>query len=91
MKVTSRLLVVLCLLTIYVITIDTRSIPQNSVDLLVNTSPQDDETNLISNSISSYRHRLEHSTNIQTLRWSLRKLKTSELCEFCDLMVPVVG
>ncbi|CAF0981469.1 unnamed protein product [Rotaria sordida] len=90
MKVTSCLLVVLYLLTIYVTRIDVRSILQNSIDQLVSNSFDDDKLNLMHSSISSYRHRLEHSTKFQALRWSLRKLKNDELCEFCDLMVPVI-
>jgi hypothetical protein len=84
MEVTSRLLFVLC----FLILIDARSILQNSEDLLVNNSVQDDESSSISN---DYRHRVEHSNSFQTLRWSPRKLGQSELCEFCDLIVPVVG
>ncbi|CAF1215109.1 unnamed protein product [Adineta steineri] len=90
MEVTSRLLVVLCFATIYITTIETRSILPDSTDLLLNNSPQDEEGKLIDNNVNSYRHRLEHSTDIQTLRWALRKLNADELCEFCDIMVPVI-
>ncbi|CAF5156126.1 unnamed protein product, partial [Rotaria sp. Silwood1] len=75
-------------LTIYVTRIDVRSVLQYSINQLVS---EDDQSSLIHNSVSSYRHRFEHSTNFQSLRWSLRKLKNDELCEFCDLMVPVVS
>ncbi len=78
----------LCVLFIYLTTIDARSVLQNSDELLGSNSLQDDGSSLIS---SSYRHRLEHSSNFQTLRWSPRKLEQSKLCEFCDLIVPVVG
>jgi hypothetical protein len=88
MKLTSRLLFVLGFLIIYIIIIDARSVLQNSDDLLVSSSLQDDESSSIS---SSYRHRLEHSPHFQALRWSPRKLEKSDLCEFCDLIVPVVG
>jgi len=84
MEVTSRLLFVFC----FLILIDARSVLQNSEDLLLNNSIQDDESSSISN---NYRHHLEHSSSFQTLRWSPRKLEQSELCEFCDLIVPVVG
>jgi hypothetical protein len=78
-----KLLVAVCLLTIYVITVDARSVLQNSVDLLVSSSSHEDESNV--------RHHLEHSTVMQELHWSLRKLGKNELCEFCDLVVPVVS
>ena len=39
----------------------------------------------------NYPHHLEHSKSFETLRWSPRKLEQSELCEFCDIIVPVVG
>ena len=83
MKLTSRLFVALCLLTIYVITTDTRSVLQDNFSLLVSSSSQQDE--------SKFRHRVEHSMDLQALRWSLRKLGKDDLCEFCDLMVPLVG
>jgi len=88
MKLTSRLVFVLSFLIIYITIFDARSVLQNFDDLLVSSSLQDDESSSIS---SSYRHRLEHSPSFQTLRWSPRKLEQSELCEFCDLIVPVVG
>lgn len=78
MKVTSWLLFVLGFLIIYITKNDARS-----VQLLTSDSIQDDETD-------SYRHRLEHTDSFQTLRWSPRKLEQSELCEFCDLIIPVV-
>lgn len=91
MELTSRLLVVLCLLTIYIARIATRSVLQDSLDLLLDDSLQNDEENSVSTSVNSYRHLLEHSSNIQALRWSLRKLDKDELCEFCDIIVPVVS
>ncbi|CAF3417930.1 unnamed protein product [Rotaria socialis] len=89
MKVASSLLVVLCPLTIHITKIYARSVLQKSIDLSPGYSLEDDESSFIHNSISSCRHRLEHSTNFQALRWSLRKVQQTELCEFCELIIPV--
>ena len=83
MKLTSRLLSVVYLFTIYTITIDARSVLQNSVDLLASSSLEEDESN--------FRHRLEHSPDFDSLRWSVRKFDKDDLCEYCDLIVPIVG
>jgi hypothetical protein len=83
MKLTSRLLFVVCLFTIYTITIDARSVLQDSVDLLASSSLQEDESN--------FRHRLEHSPVLDSLRWSVRKFDKDELCEYCDFILPIVG
>lgn len=69
------------LIFISVVTIDARSIS-------VGDPVTNDEPDVLS---SSYRHRLEHSPSVQTLRWIPRRLGQSDLCEFCDVVVPVVS
>lgn len=61
--------------------IDTRSI---SVDEVV----ENEESNFLSN---NNRHRFEHSPSVQTLRWIPRRLEKSDLCEFCEVVVPIVS
>ncbi|CAF0859177.1 unnamed protein product [Adineta ricciae] len=90
MEFIRRLLVVLCVTTCCVSIVSARSILQGSVEVLLNDAPENDESSSLSDSVSGYRHRLEHSTDIQAIRWSLRKLNADELCEFCDLIVPVI-
>jgi len=67
-------------LTLYIITIDTRSI--NEKDTIDNQR--------IAITLANYRHRLEHSTNVKKLRWTLKHRYNKAYCEFCDLVVPVV-
>lgn len=40
--------------------------------------------------IQSYRHQFEHSVDFQALRWSLKQLNKDDLCEFCDVAIPLV-
>ncbi len=85
MKTTGLVIVVLL---IYIIAIDARSILQNVDELFMESISDDEESNPLSN---SYRHHLQHSSAFQTLRWSPKKLDKSELCEFCDLILPLVS
>ena len=41
--------------------------------------------------IQSYRHQFEHSVDFQALRWSLKQLNKDDLCEFCDVAIPLVS
>ena len=91
MEFIRRFLVVLCVATCCVSIVSARSILQGSLDVLLNNAPENDESSSLSESVSGYRHRLEHSTDLQAIRWSLRKLNADELCEFCDLIVTVVS
>lgn len=87
---TSCLLAVFYLLSTLAINISARAIGEDSVDVLVNDPSTDEEYAWMADA-SRYRHRLEHSADFQALRWSLRKLNKDDLCEFCDVAIPLVG
>ena len=87
---TSCLLVAFYLLSTCVINITARAIGEDSVDVMVNDPSTDEEYAWMADA-SRYRHRLEHSADFQALRWSLRKLNKDDLCEFCDVAIPLVG
>ncbi len=73
-------------LSLYIITIDTRSI--NEKDTVENI-PNDynRETEIL---MANYRHRFDHSINLKKLRWTLKHRYNKAYCTFCDLVVPVV-
>lgn len=82
--------VLLCFLTLYIITIDTRSINENhSVELVVDEI-SNDHNEQVDAIIANYRHRFEHSTNFKKLQWALKHRYNKAYCTFCDLVVPVV-
>jgi len=45
----------------------------------------------LSNMITSYRHRFEHSPNFKALRWAVNQQSNLAYCDFCHLFVPVVS
>jgi hypothetical protein len=76
--------------TLYIITIDTRSINEkDTVELIVENIPIDynRDTEIL---LANYRHRFDHSTNLKKLRWTLKHRYNKAYCTFCDLVVPVV-
>lgn len=91
MAVTRRLLSAACLFALCITTAYSRSIQPDFVDLVLNDSPVHTEDDISPTDLAAYRHQFDHSMDIQALRWSLRKLQADELCEFCDIMVPLVG
>jgi hypothetical protein len=77
-------------LTIYIITIDTRSInDKDTVELIVDniTNDHNQQVEIL---LANYRHRFEHSTYFKKLRWTLKHRYNKAYCDFCDLVVPVV-
>ena len=68
------------LLFVYAITINARSLLPDPNPISLSDSVANED-----------RHRLEHTSAVQTLRWTPRKLEQSELCGFCDVIVPVVS
>jgi hypothetical protein len=77
------------LLTIYLTSGDTRSIPDGTDAQLVIDPFQKDDPHL-SVTLANYRHRFERSMNFKKMRWTLNSLNSTALCDACDLLVPEV-
>jgi hypothetical protein len=75
------------LFAIYLLTIDTRSVPEDTIQSILN-DPLNDTHRQLLHAFTGYRHRFEQSGNFKTLRWTL---KINGLCELCDLGVPLVS
>ena len=76
-------LILFSCLTLCIITIDTRAI--NEEVLLDEYNSQFDIV------LSNYRHRFEHSNNLKKLRWTIESRYNKAYCDFCNLVIPVVG
>ncbi len=71
-------------------TVDTRSVQQDSdIELLFENRLRGNKQ--LSDTISSYRHRLDHSPNFKAFRYALSQQFTPPYCEFCHLFVPAVS
>jgi hypothetical protein len=71
-------------LTLYLITIDTRSINEkDTVEFIVDNR----QAEII---LANYRHRFEHSMNLKQLRWTMENRYNKAYCDFCDIVIPVV-
>ena len=82
--------VVFYFLTLYIITINTRTINEiNSIDLIVDEYSNSYDPN-IEIIIKNYQHRFEHSINLKKLRWALQHRYNKAYCDFCNLVIPVV-
>jgi hypothetical protein len=77
-------------LTLYIITIDTRSINEKDSVELIADNLSNDHNQQIEIILANYRHRFDHSTHLKKLRWALKHRYNKAYCEFCDLVVPVV-
>ncbi len=74
------------LLATNLLTIDSRSILENTIESIEN-----DNHRKLSHAFTGYRHRFEQSANFKALRWNLRNIQIAGLCELCDLGVPLVS
>jgi hypothetical protein len=74
---------------IYLITIDARSIYEDTANQSVNGPVKDGDRNLV-NTLANYRHRFERSMNFKKLRWAVGNLNSKALCDACVLLVPEV-
>jgi hypothetical protein len=83
-------IVLFSIFAIEVLTIETRSIPEDNIIAILNDPLSDDHRKLL-HAFTGYRHRFEQSPNFKALRWSLGNLKDSGLCDLCDLGAPVVS
>ena len=82
--------ILLVLFVAIFITIDARSIQQDSdIELLVTNRVNADKK--LSTIVANYRHRFEHSPSFKALRWTLSEQLNPPYCEFCDIFVPVVS
>jgi hypothetical protein len=84
------LFVLFCFFAINVLTIETRSIPENTLESILNDPFSDDHLKLL-HAFSGYRHRFEQSSNFKAVRWSLSNVQVQGLCELCDLGAPLVS
>ena len=84
-------IVLLCILSFQIITIESRSIPkQDSVASILSDPFSDDHRKLL-HAFTGYRHRFEQSSNFKTLRWTLGNLQASGVCDLCILGAPLVS
>jgi len=74
---------------IYLITIDARSIYEDTVSVSIDRPLNDADRNLFT-TLAGYRHRFERSMNFKKLRWTFDNLNSKEICDGCDLLVPEV-
>lgn len=81
MSFTLQFSLLLSFLTIYLITINGRSII---------TDPFNDSDQKLLITLANYRHRFDRSMNIKKLRWAFNSLNSTALCDACDLLVPEV-
>lgn len=84
------LIVLLCFFGIHILTIETRSIPEDPIQSILNNPFSDDHRKLL-HAFTGYRHRFEQSANFKAMRWSLENLEASGLCDLCDLGAPLVS
>lgn len=84
-------LVLLCILSLQILTTECRSIPkENSVTSILNDPFSDDHRKLL-HAFTGYRHRFEQSSNFKTLRWALGNLQADGVCDLCILGAPLVS
>jgi hypothetical protein len=74
---------------IQLITIDARSIYEDTANQSVNSPFKDEDRNLFT-TLANYRHRFERSMNFKKLRWVFGNLNSTALCDACELLVPEV-
>jgi len=79
-----------CFFAINILKIETRSIPEDTIKSILNDPFSDNHRKLL-HAFTGYRHRFEHSDNFKALRWSLRNLQASGLCDLCDVGAPLVS
>jgi len=84
------IVILFCFFAINILTIETRSIPEKTIESILNDPLSDDHRKLL-HAFTGYRHRFEQSANFKALRWSLRNLKVDGLCDLCDLGAPAVS
>ncbi len=75
--------------TLYLITIDARSVYDDTPNQSNNGPFNNDDRHLLT-TLANYRHRFERSMNFKKLRWALGNLNSTALCDACDLLVPEV-
>jgi hypothetical protein len=75
--------------TIYLITVDTRSIHEDTINRLIKDPFDQNDQNLFT-TLANYRHRFERSMNFKKLRWAIGSLNNEAICDACDLLVPEV-
>jgi hypothetical protein len=82
--------ILFCFFAINILTIETRSIPEQTIQSILNDPLHDNNRKLL-HTFSSYRYRFEHSANFKTLQWTLKNLQVSGLCELCEWGAPLVS
>lgn len=80
----------LCLFTINVLRIESHSTPKDTITSILD-DPFSDHHRKSLHALSGYRHRFEQSPNFKALRWSEGYKRPSDLCELCDIGVPLVS
>ena len=78
------------LLSLFIQTIETRSIQHETIQSILE-DPFDDTHRKLIHAFTGYRHRFEQSPAFKTLRWALKDVEATGLCDLCDLGVPLVN
>jgi hypothetical protein len=82
--------VLLCFFAIYVLTIETSIISDNTITSVLNNPLTDDHRKIL-HAFTGYHHRFEQSANFKALRWNVRNLQIAGLCELCQIGDPFVS
>jgi hypothetical protein len=78
------------LLVLLIETAESRSINHDTIQSILE-DPFDDTHRKLLHAFTGYRHRFEQSPAFKTLRWALKDVEVTGLCELCDLGVPLVS
>ena len=82
--------VLFCFFAINILTNESRTIPEFTIESVLNDPLTDDHRKLL-HAFTGYRHRFEHSANFKAIRWNAKNLKIPGLCDLCQLGEPVVS